>query len=242
MKIFVRSKSQYLPVFEELAEKHQVGIEVALSFTDIYDTKLADNLKSKNVTLHAPFFDVNIVSFNQFVSTKSMEIMRDTIIFCNEVLPFNVVFHHNYHPFLYNFEEDFYAEVFSERFLEILEHKKGEYLVSIENVFENNANIGRKILDRLNNDFTGFCFDYGHFNLFTEITLDDWITSWMGKIWELHLHNNFGYRDDHNSLEYGNLRIDDLLKRCKPRCYTIENRNTNDTERSIVYLKKLLCQ
>jgi len=72
--------------------------------------------------------------------------------------------------------------LFVAHFEKILEMRKSDYFISLENVFETNYSIGRKIIDKLRTDFVGFCFDCGHFNLFTEITLEEWISRWKDNI------------------------------------------------------------
>lgn len=76
MMIFIRSKVETLEDFIPLAEKYDVGIEVAISFEDLDSFNGYEKLKNIPVTVHAPFFDVNIASFNRFVSDKSVEIMQ----------------------------------------------------------------------------------------------------------------------------------------------------------------------
>lgn len=239
MKIYVRAKMDSLEQFIPIAKKYDVGLEIALSFEDLNKDFEIDSFVGLPLTIHAPFFDVNIASFNRYVAEKSMEIMKDTLEICNRLNVDNVVFHHNYQPFLYNFDEDGYCERFCRNFEKVFESRKGDYFISLENVFETDNSIGKKIVSELNRDFVGFCFDCGHFNLFTEITLEEWLADWGDKIFEFHLHNNYGYRDDHNSLTAGNIDIKKILTLGKAKFYTIENRNVKDTEDSIVFLKEL---
>jgi len=239
MNIHIRSKFDQLDKFIPLSEKYNTGIELALSFDDILDVNKFTCISGLPLSIHAPFFDVNIASYNRYVMEKSVEIMIKTIEICNLLNVKNVVFHHNYSPFMYNFDEDGYTERFCENFEKVLLYRMGDFTISFENVFETNSSIGDKIIKMLNRDFVGYCFDIGHFNLFTEITLQEWLNSWKGKIYEYHLHNNYGYRDDHNRLDYGNINIKDLLMIQKVSICTIENRNVEDTEASINYLKSL---
>lgn len=239
MKIYIRTKIESLEQFIPLAKKYNTGLELALSFEDLGKKLEKDIFYGLSLTVHAPFFDVNIASFNRFVSEKSIELMKNTLEFCNRLKVDNVVFHHNYQPFLYNFDEDGYTERFCRNFEQILESRRSDYFISLENVFETDSSIGKKIISSLNRDFVGFCFDCGHFNLFTEITLEEWLADWGDKIFEFHLHNNYGYRDDHNSLTSGNIDIKKILSLRKAMFYTIENRNVKDTEDSIIFLKEL---
>jgi sugar phosphate isomerase/epimerase len=241
MKCFIRSKTGVLKDFAVLAYEYNVGLEIALSFEDIkYGVDLSSYAEFE-VTIHAPFFDINIASHNPFVRRKSVDILKDTLSLCNEIKPKNIVIHHNYMPFLYNFDEEYYSASFVAHFEKILEMRKSDYFISLENVFETNYSIGRKIVDKLGTDFVGFCFDCGHFNLFTEITLEEWISKWKDNIIEMHIHNNYGFRDDHNSLMQGIIDIKSILYLHKPMFLTIENRTVEDTRSSLEFLRDIGC-
>lgn len=238
MKRFIRSKIETLSQFSDLAREFGVGIEFTLSINDLLkgvDVRIFDGLE---LTVHAPFFDVNIVSYNPFVMKKSISILKDTFEFCNDIDVFNIVVHHNYSPFVYNFDEDYYTNKFVENFQKILEKRNGAYSISFENVFEVNPSIGKMIVDSFCREYIGLCFDCGHFNLFSEVSLEKWLLEWGNKIFEMHIHNNYGYRDNHNSLQDGIIDIRRLLQLYEPKFLTIENRNLEDTKRSLEFIRK----
>lgn len=238
MKRFIRSKIETLPQFSDLAREFGVGIEFTLSINDLLkgvDFRIFDGLE---LTVHAPFFDVNIVSHNPFVMKKSVSILKDTFEFCNNIDVINIVIHHNYSPFVYNFDEDYYTNKFVENFHKVLEKRSGEYSITFENVFEVNSSIGKRIVDSFRREYIGLCFDCGHFNLFSEISLEKWLGAWGDSIFEMHIHNNYGYRDDHNSLPDGVIDIRGLLQLYEPKFLTIENRNIEDTKRSLEFIRK----
>jgi len=87
MKCFIRSKTGVLKDFAVLAHEYKVGLEIALSFDDIkYGVDLS-SFAEFELTIHAPFFDVNIASHNPFVRKKSVDILKDTLSLCNEIKP-----------------------------------------------------------------------------------------------------------------------------------------------------------
>ncbi|MEF3254134.1 MAG: sugar phosphate isomerase/epimerase [Deferribacterales bacterium] len=236
MKIFIRTKVDSINSFIELALKYNTGIELSLSFQDIDKGFNFDILKGVDVTVHAPFFDVSIASHNPYVRNRSIEILKDTVKMCDILNPYNIVVHHNYSPFVYNFDENYYSNRFFENFSKVLEDKKGNYSITFENVFETDSSIGKKIIELFKDEGIGLCFDCGHFNLFSGIPLKRWLDDWGDKIYEMHIHNNYGYRDDHNPLDMGVIDIKRLLQIYKPKYLTIENRNIEDTVRSLEFL------
>ncbi len=49
----------------------------------------------------------------------------------------------------------------------------------------------------------GFCFDTGHFNLFSSVPLESWMSSLKPYFIELHLHNNDRTSDQHLPISDG---------------------------------------
>jgi len=116
MKCFIRSKTGVLKDFAVLAHEYKVGLEIALSFDDIKYGFDLSSFAEFELTIHCPFFDINIASHNPFVRKKSVDILKDTLSLCNEIKPKNIVIHHNYMPFLYNFDEEYYSTSFCSSF------------------------------------------------------------------------------------------------------------------------------
>ena len=57
------------------------------------------------------------------------------------------------------------------------------------------------------------CFDAGHFNLFSKITLSELLDKTGRYIYELHLHDNDGTSDDHYAIGDGNIDFEAILSR-----------------------------
>jgi sugar phosphate isomerase/epimerase len=61
-------------------------------------------------------------------------------------------------------------------------------------------------------DNLGFCFDAGHFNLFSEVPMRSWLQALGNRIWEVHLHDNYGETDDHIAVGDGTLKYEPLTE------------------------------
>jgi sugar phosphate isomerase/epimerase len=55
-----------------------------------------------------------------------------------------------------------------------------------------------------------FCFDTGHFNIFSKTSLDKWLSPLREHIREFHLHDNYGTDDDHLPIGRGNFSFREL--------------------------------
>ncbi len=74
--------------------------------------------------------------------------------------------------------------------------------IVLENVFDPEPDHLLNLHERLDGSF-GFCFDTGHFLLFSEISLDEWLSLLGDSLSEIHLHDNRGDRDSHLPLGEG---------------------------------------
>ena len=55
-----------------------------------------------------------------------------------------------------------------------------------------------------------FCFDTGHFNLFTSVPLEDWLTPLKSRLKEFHIHDNHGRSDEHLPVGQGTFPFREL--------------------------------
>ena len=69
--------------------------------------------------------------------------------------------------------------------------------VMIENIFEETPETILALLERFKEKNLMVCFDTGHFNLFTTLSLDEWLVPLKDRIKEFHIHDNHGKSDEH---------------------------------------------
>ena len=82
--------------------------------------------------------------------------------------------------------------------------------VMLENIFEEEPLSIAELLKHFKNKNLHFCFDSGHFNLFSKVPLDKWLTVLGKNVREMHLHDNYGSRDDHFPIGQGIFPFKDL--------------------------------
>ena len=94
-------------------------------------------------------------------------------------------------------------------------------------------------MGELSSDTFGICFDTGHCNLFTTISLEKWLDSIGRYIFSLHLHDNDKTFDSHLSIGDGTFEFGRLFSLLKDGhyVYTIEAHTPEGVLKSIERLK-----
>ncbi len=181
------------------------------------------------VTIHGPFMDlspggvdpkIKKVTFERFV--KTMEVARF-------LKPKAVVFHPGYDKWKFNGDVALWLESSLQTWRPLVEQAEENALVfAIENVYEENPDSLRQLLDEIDSPHFRFCFDTGHYHAFSmrKVPLHTWIETLKTYLCEVHLHDNHGQEDEHLPIGEGRFEFDlffNLLSRLKlTPIYTIE--------------------
>ena len=116
--------------------------------------------------------------------------------------------------------------------------------VAVENVFDEDPEALCRLIERIAHPDFGFCFDTGHFNLFTKVTMERWFERLGKYIFEVHLHDNDGTADSHWALGKGAIDFEKffgLLRGHGARpVYTIEAHEQGDIDVSLEAVRRLL--
>jgi len=136
----------------------------------------------------------------------------------------------------------------STRFWEEVGHKtlKRGVVLALENTLEDSPEPLCRLVERLDPDVFGHCFDIGHFNVFGRCGLVEWLESVKGRLLELHLHDNKGDSDQHLAIGDGTADFkalfDCLSDLGEKPALTIEAHEESSARRSVIELEKLLRQ
>ena len=142
--------------------------------------------------------------------------------------------HSGYMPLLYFKEWHHEKSVFFWK--KFMEHKPADFHIYIENVFEDEPVMMKKLIEDIGHPQVHLCLDIGHANAVTSeaYTVYDWIEILGEHIGHFHLHNNNGREDLHGSLTEGTMDMEKVLD-CIDRCccedvtLTIESRSCEDS-------------
>jgi len=222
-----------------------IGVEVQLTsevidrFTYKEFCRIRKSVGRNCLTVHAPFIDLNPGSLEPYVLEATRKRFSETVLIAKALGAEVIVFHSGYHPQKVN---PFYGAWFK-RAVETFEFVLSEWdgKIAIENVFdetpENLENFMRELPERV-----GVCLDVGHLNLFSRVPLEEWFDRLGDRIYEFHVHDNFGVSDDHLPMGKGNVDFNvffKLLENVKTDyVFNLENKTTEGISESLEFLRR----
>jgi sugar phosphate isomerase/epimerase len=116
--------------------------------------------------------------------------------------------------------------------------------IAVENVFDEDPEALQMLIEKIDSPDFGFCFDTGHFNLFSKVTMEQWFESLGRHLVEVHLHDNDGKADSHWALGRGTIDFENLFHLLNARSpsavFTVEAHDVNDVETSLDRVKQLM--
>jgi sugar phosphate isomerase/epimerase len=198
-----------------------------------------------NTTIHAPFLDLNPGALDPSIREVTHKRFQQVFQAADQLNPRVIVFHPGYDELRYGGNRldwlknsiDFWREF-------VPRAKETGTVIAVENIFEKEPSTLRGLLEAIDDPSFRHCFDVGHWNMFTTVSLEEWFASLGPFMVEAHIHDNHGQADEH--LPPGEGQIDfallfDLLKRHAPDAvYTVEAHTVERMERALTALKNHL--
>ncbi len=211
--------------------------------------RIRTELKQKglNITIHAPFMDLSPGGVDTKIKGATIERLNQTI----EVAAFfqsqMIVFHPGYNKWFFDGNVELWLDNSIKTWEPlVLKAEKIDIPLVLENIFEEEPSSLEKLISSINSSHFNFCFDTGHFYLFSRTTMIDWFDSLGNYLKEVHLHDNFKTSDDHLPAGDGEIDFDlffQLIKRYDINpIYTIEPHKVEHLGRSLEMCKKYLTQ
>ncbi len=225
-------------LWEIVADLKQLLPDIAAEFkqyTSSYDIEFS---------AHAPFNDLNLAALNPNLRALAIKYIKETIKIADELGISLISFHpgHLSPSGVYSIDKVYEANLKSIR--EIADYTS-EYNIklALENMPLKHWTLGNtaaEILEMIHDTQIGICFDVGHAFIQNEITgfLDN-----IDKIYNVHMHDNNGRRDEHLILGKGSIDIQNIINTLKDG-YTgniiIESNNLEEGILSKNYLIDLI--
>jgi len=160
--------------------------------------------------------------------------------------PRAVVFHAAYDRWRYAGRKDLWLENSMETWPRVMESaaRIDGMRVAVENVFDEDPDALGMLIERINDPRFGFCFDTGHFNLFSTVTMEQWFERLGKHLAEVHLHDNGGAEDSHQAIGKGTVDFAAFFRLLRERgarpVYTLEAHDAEDIEPSLERIRTLL--
>jgi len=196
------------------------------------------------VTFHAPFIDLAPGSPDPKIRALTRQRFQQVIRLIPLFQPRSVVCHTGYDQRRYWPLRELWLQNSLETWVPIAEAiQSGGAVLMLENVYDQSPDEMIELFENLKDYGVGFCLDTGHQSAFSTASLNEWITSLEPYLGQLHLHDNFGDRDDHLALGTGRIDFPHLFERlgAMPRpqpIVTLEPHREEDLWPSLVYLEK----
>ncbi|MEI6153592.1 MAG: sugar phosphate isomerase/epimerase family protein [Deltaproteobacteria bacterium] len=195
-----------------------VGVEVyaennTLDELDMGDVKeLGRKLRDSGImcTAHAPFMDLSPGGYDRRIRTLSKDKIKKAVEMAHRLNAKSIVCHPGYNKWFYDGNEQLWLDSSVETWTEILAEAKGGPLVLLENIFEETPATLIALFGYFKDKGLHFCFDSGHFNLFSAVPLEAWLIPLKNRIREMHLHDNHGKSDEHLPIGWGTFPFREL--------------------------------
>ena len=196
------------------------------------------------VTLHAPFVDLRpgaIDSQIRDVAVRRIRALLDRAVFFR---PVSIVCHAAFDERYYFSAEERWLKNSIETFRSFLPSLDSMSCpICIENVYESDPMILRKLIDGVNSPLIGFCFDTGHYNVFSRSSLECWMETMGDSLKQLHIHDNWGKNDQHLPPGEGSFPFPELGNLLRKKnitpIVTLETHSVEDYERALRKLDSL---
>ncbi len=236
----------------ELLRKRRYDLEIYLSAA-VLDQLERDDLESLKkkldwnpaLTLHAPFMDLNPGAVDPMVRSVTQVRFRQLLNAAAILKPRAAVFHAAYDRWRYNGRRDIWLSNSIDTWNKVMDTASSIGMrVAVENVFDEDPDALGMLIETIARPGFGFCFDTGHFNLFSTLTMEQWFEKLGRHIVEVHLHDNDGAADSHWALGRGKIDFEKffalLAKYAPSPIYTIEAHDKDDIETSLERVKAFL--
>lgn len=172
-----------------------------------YVRELKDILLSfeGKLSAHAPFYDLNPISIDSDVKALTIKKYNQLLDAAKFLGAEKVIFHTPYIPII---KLAFYKKYFIENSIEfwkeyIKPFEDSNITVLLENTYEDDPYIIKSIIKEVNSNKLKACLDIGHVNINSKISIFDWIKCLGKDLVYMHLHNNDGIYDIHDSVIKG---------------------------------------
>ena len=239
----------YLDRFLEHGLNPEIGIDAAAleGFTFAEFKHIGDILHDHalTVTLHGPFIDLSAGSTDPAVLALTRHRFDQLLKLVPVFEPKTVVCHAGYDWKRYGYFKSQWIENCLETWSQLANclGQHGTRLM-LENVYEEDPEDIRVILDRLSNPNVGFCLDCGHLSAFGNAEPKAWLASLGPYIEQLHLHDNHGDTDEHLAMGLGTFDFELLFSYLKsnndsPPIISLEPHREEDLWPSLAYLARI---
>ncbi|GAB6182493.1 sugar phosphate isomerase/epimerase family protein [Thermodesulfovibrio hydrogeniphilus] len=234
--------------YAEIIQREKLNLEIyfdAKSLDEINENDILRLRKALNyepsLSFHGPFMDLSPGTVDSKIREVTIERYNQVLDIAENFNLKTIVFHSGYNKWNYAFKVNIWLENSLITWEKILPRaEKLKIKIAIENIFEEDPENLKLLMEKVSSPYFGICFDTGHFNLFSKSGLKFWIEELKKFIIEFHLHDNNGSADEHLSIGSGSFDFKTLFNLISNEnyVYTIEAHSAVEVFRSIEKLNE----
>ncbi|MFQ5560183.1 MAG: sugar phosphate isomerase/epimerase family protein [Nitrospinota bacterium] len=247
-RLHLRISYSQLDTFLPIARKEGTGVE---GFVSSYylDRQPLENLEplvryiatGKGLSWHAPFMDLSPGGLDEAVRKITFDRIKQAVDLAAPLSPKAIVVHTGYDQKTFNGVGDKWLLNSIESWKNLLKACPGVHFAA-ENVFDQSPYLLLTLIEGVGSERFGHCFDAGHFNVFSKVSLQEWFNRLGPFLKEVHLHDNTGHGDQHLGIGCGSFdfnRLFTLLRDRQPEpVYTVESHTAEGVYDSLRFLEK----
>ena len=251
-KVHAHMPYHLLPKHLEMILQRKLNLEIyfhhwalqSLDVPECIETAHMLNDAGLKITFHAPFMDLRPGALDDKIRQTSLDRIKQVFDLAPYFHPLKIVCHASFDERYYVFGDDLWLEASLKTWKELIALARDvKTTIALENVYEKDPNILRRLFDALSSDEICFCFDTGHFNAFAYESLNVWLDVLGKYLGHLHLHDNHGKRDEHLPVGEGTFPFEELfdtLKKIKAKpSITLEAHNQSNLWQSVNNVKNM---
>lgn len=236
---------------KKLVENYSCGIElidfsIGMCLDQVDDTmvryrqRMGQSIANCPISFHGPFLDLVPYSYDTLIHEATRIRYQQCYDAARKFGAKHIIYHTCYGS------NQYYPSIWRERtvqfFRKFMEDKGEEIAIHLENVYDRDYSYLLEVIQEVNHKAFSACLDIGHVNCHSDRSLEKWIDGLGENIGHVHLHNNDGTRDAHQSLNRGSIQIPEIIAQLQKTCpnadWTIEVNTYEDAITSFDMLNK----
>ena len=194
-------------------------------------------------TVHAPFMDLSPGGFDKKIVAISRERLKKAVELAQRLDALGAVCHPGFDKWRFQGNEQLWLDTSIETWSEVLKEADKSFPIMLENIFEDEPATLVTLFGYFKDKNLWFCFDTGHFNLFSRVSVEEWLLPLADRLREFHLHDNHGKSDEHLPIGAGTFpfrSLKPMVKQVKNPIFTLEPHGETVLGESIQKAKEFL--
>jgi sugar phosphate isomerase/epimerase len=195
-------------------------------------------------SIHAPFFDLNPGALDPLVRQVTFQRLHQSLQVAEHLQAHLMVIHPGVDKWRYPGLDQTWLSLARDFFPPLIDQAAAcDCRLALENIYEEKPDTLAQLVEGLDSEWFGHCFDAGHWHLFGKQPMATWLESIDTRLFHLHLHDNRGQADEHLPVGEGTIDFSPLsikLQQLSPRpSATLEAHSAEDLVRSLQRVERL---